>query len=239
MNNSLDLMNRDSRKKDRVQKIPKSLAFSHEEIKIHFRENIKYIEDSLKVLDNNKLNKEDEANILRSRIMFLDSAIDFYMHEITKYGMKKMFDGQWKRNDKYLDFKINLDTLHTISELNEREFFNDVINKSISSDTFMDFNSIKKQLNMIGLDINVISRKVFYEKGDNASPINKLKDFLNSLYYRRNRIAHQSDRDPATGRRGEIDRDFVKININTVIGIVSAIDDEIVKKDMLIEDEKL
>ncbi len=205
MNNSLDLMNRDSRKKDRVQKIPKSLAFSHEEIKIHFRENIKYIEDSLKVLDNNKLNKEDEANILRSRIMFLDSAIDFYMHEITKYGMKKMFDGQWKRNDKYLDFKINLDTLHTISEfldsaidfymheitkygmkkmfdgqwkrndkyldfkinldtlhtiseLNEREFFNDVINKSISSDTFMDFNSIKKQLNMIGLDINVISR---------------------------------------------------------------------------------
>ena len=41
----------------------------------------------------------------------------------------------------------------------------------------MDFNSIKKQLNMIGLDINVISRTVFYEKGDNASPINKLKDF--------------------------------------------------------------
>lgn len=178
MNNSLDLMNRDSRKKDRVQKIPKSLAFSHEEIKIHFRENIKYIEDSLKVLDNNKLNKENEANILRSRIMFLDSAIDFYMHEITKYGMKKMFDGQWKRNDKYIDFKINLDTLHTISELNEREFFNDVINKSISSDTFMDFNSIKKQLNIIGLDINVISRTLFYKKCNNASSINKLKNFF-------------------------------------------------------------
>ena len=123
--------------------------------------------------------------------------------------------------------------------MNEREFFNDVINKSISSDTFMDFNSIKKQLNMIGLDINVISRTVFYKKGDNTSPINKLKDFLNNLYYRRNRIAHQSDRDPATGRRGEIDRDFVKININTVIDIVSAIDDEIVKKDMLIEEEKM
>ena len=92
---------------------------------------------------------------------------------------------------------------------------------------------------MIGLDINVISRAVFYEKGDNASPINKLKDFLNSLYYRRNRIAHQSDRDPATGRRGKIDKNFVKININTVIDIISAIDDEIVKKDMFIEDEKL
>ena len=77
------------------------------------------------------------------------------------------------------------------------------------------------------------------KKGDNASPINKLKDFLNSLYYRRNRIAHQSDKDPATGRRGEIDRNFVKININTVIDIVSAIDDEIVKKDMLIEDKSL
>ncbi len=33
--------------------------------------------------------------------------------------------------------------------------------------------------------------------------------------------------------------DFVKININTVVNIVSAIDDEIVKKDMLIEDKSL
>lgn len=233
MNNSLDLIDRNSRKKDRVQKIPKALSFSHEEIRTHFKENIKHIEDSLKVLDNNDLKKEDVANILRSQIMFLDSALDFYMHEITKYGMKKMFDGQWERNDKYLDFKINLDALHTISELNEREFFNDIINKSIAADTFMEFNSIKKQINMIGLDINVISRAVFYEKGDKTSPINKLKDFLNTLYYRRNRIAHQSDRDPATGKRGEIDKEFVKGNIDTVVKIVSAIDCEIEKKDCI------
>ena len=163
--------------------------------------------------------------------MFLDSALDFYMHEITKYGMKKMFDGQWERNDKYLDFKISLDALHTISELNEKEFFNDIINKSISAETFMEFNSIKKQINMIGLDINVIARAAFYKNGDSTSPMNKMKEFLNTLYYRRNRIAHQSDRDPLTSVRSDIDVDFVKSNIDVVVKIVSAIDDEIEKKN--------
>lgn len=231
MNNNLDFTRRDSMVKDRVQKIPKAVSFSHEEIKFHFRENIKHIEDSLKILENNNLNVEDAANILRSQIMFLDSALDFYMHEITKYGMKKMFDGQWERNDKYLDFKISLDALHTISELNEKEFFNDIINKSISSETFMEFNSIKKQINMIGLDINVIARAVFYKKGDSTSPMNKMKEFLNTLYYRRNRIAHQSDRDPLTSVRSDIDVDFVRGNIDVMVKIVSAIDDEIDKKN--------
>ena len=231
MNNNLDFTRRDSMVKDRVQKIPKAVSFSHEEIKSHFRENIKHIEDSLKILENNNLNVEDAANILRSQIMFLDSALDFYMHEITKYGMKKMFDGQWERNDKYFDFKISLDALHTISELNEKEFFNDIINKSISSETFMEFNSIKKQINMIGLDINVIARAVFYKKGNSTSPINKMKEFLNTLYYRRNRIAHQSDRDPLTSVRSDIDVDFVRGNIDVMVKIVSAIDDEIDKKN--------
>ena len=48
MNNNLDFTRRDSMVKDRVQKIPKAVSFSHEEIKSHFRENIKHIEDSLK-----------------------------------------------------------------------------------------------------------------------------------------------------------------------------------------------
>ena len=235
MNNSLDLMNRNNRKKDRVQKIPKALSFSHEEIKNHFKENIKHIEDSLNILENNNLNKENKENILRSQIMFLDSALDFYVHEITKYGMKKMFDGQWERNDKYLDFKINLDALHTISELNEKEFFNDIINKSISAETFMEFNSIKKQINMIGLDINVIAKSIFYKKGDSTSPINKMKEFLNKLYYRRNRIAHQSDRDPLTSVRSDIDMEFVRYNIGIVVRIVSSIDNEIEKKDRAVE----
>ena len=167
--------------------------------------------------------------------MFLDSALDFYVHEITKYGMKKMFDGQWERNDKYLDFKINLDALHTISELNEKEFFNDIINKSISAETFMEFNSIKKQINMIGLDINVIAKSTFYKKGDSTSPINKMKEFLNKLYYRRNRIAHQSDRDPLTSVRSDIDMEFVRYNIDIVVRIVSSIDNEIEKKDRAVE----
>lgn len=164
MNNNLDFTRRDSMVKDRVQKIPKAVSFSHEEIKSHFRENIKHIEDSLKILENNNLNVEDAANILRSQIMFLDSALDFYMHEITKYGMKKMFDGQWERNDKYLDFKISLDALHTISELNEKEFFNDIINKSISAETFMEFNSIKKQINMIGLILMLLLEQHFIRR---------------------------------------------------------------------------
>ena len=61
--------------------------------------------------------------------------------------------------------------------------------------------------------------------------MNKMKEFLNTLYYRRNRIAHQSDRDPLTSVRSDIDVDFVKSNIDVMVKIVSAIDDEIDKKN--------
>ena len=43
--------------------------------------------------------KQTEAeDIWRSQIVFLDSAIDFYIHEIVKYGIIKMFNGNWAKS---------------------------------------------------------------------------------------------------------------------------------------------
>ena len=156
MNIDLTLMNRDKNKKERIQNVSKVTQFSHEDIKNHFRENIESIKNSFEILEDNNLNEDHKQNILRSQIMFLDSALDFYMHEITKYGMKKMYDGQWDRTEKYLNVKINLDDMHIIEDENAKDFFNDIINKSISSETFMSATSIMNQFKLLGFNIDNI-----------------------------------------------------------------------------------
>ena len=41
-------------------------------------------------------------DILRSQVVFLDSAFDFFMHEATKYGMVQIFQGIWEKTEKYM-----------------------------------------------------------------------------------------------------------------------------------------
>ncbi|WP_294708734.1 HEPN domain-containing protein [uncultured Fusobacterium sp.] len=231
MNIDLTLMNRDKNKKERIQNVSKVTQFSHEDIKNHFRENIESIKNSFEILEDNNLNEDHKQNILRSQIMFLDSALDFYMHEITKYGMKKMYDGQWDRTEKYLNVKINLDDMHIIEDENAKDFFNDIINKSISSETFMSATSIMNQFKLLGFNIDNILNVAFYKSGDNVSTREKFKVLINGLYNRRNKIAHQSDRNPANSEKSSIDREFVEKNIDIVIKFVSAIDTEIIRKD--------
>lgn len=45
-------------------------------------------------------------DILRSQIVFLDSAFDYFMHQITKYGMVQIFQGIWEKTEKYDNFTI-------------------------------------------------------------------------------------------------------------------------------------
>lgn len=45
-------------------------------------------------------------DILRSQVVFLDSAFDFFMHEATKYGMVQIFQGIWEKTEKYNNFTV-------------------------------------------------------------------------------------------------------------------------------------
>ena len=91
----------------REKKIYKTVQFEANEILERFNKNIEEIKKQSELISDLKdENLEFYKDILRSQIVFLDSAFDFYMHEITKYGMCKIYDGVWKRTEKFNNYTI-------------------------------------------------------------------------------------------------------------------------------------
>lgn len=179
----------------------------------------------------------DEKNdhykdILRSQVVFLDSAYDFFMHEITKYGMEQIFQGNWPKTQKYDNFSIRLGDISDVIRHTENEgWFLDIVNSTYANDTFMNAESVISQLNLIGLHWQKIAKAAFYEQGSTTPTDEKFKSALNSLFQRRNKIVHQADRQHETGEKFEINQEQVETYINNIGRIVSAICEAIKDKD--------
>ena len=91
----------------REKKIYNTVQFEANEILERFNKNIEEIKKQSELISDLKDdNLEFYKDILRTQIVFLDSAFDFYMHEITKYGMCKIYDGVWKRTEKFNNYTI-------------------------------------------------------------------------------------------------------------------------------------
>lgn len=167
-------------------------------------------------------------DILRSQIVFLDSAFDFFMHEITKYGMMQIFQRTWDKTDKYNNFTIRLGDISEILQNPEQEnWFLDIVNDSYAEDTFMSSEAVIGQLNLIGIKWQNIADRAFYEQGSTTPTKDKFKLTLNSLFKRRNKIAHQADCLHETGVKVDIERETVENYISDIEKIVTAICNEI------------
>jgi len=145
-------------------------------------------------------------DIWRSQIVFLDSAFDFYMHEIVKYGIIKMFNGDWGESNDYKKMKVRLsfavDLAQNPSSASKLLEEIDEMNKY---SCFMGAKKLKEQLDFIAVNYNLK---------------NSEKDLLNDLYNRRNQIAHQSDRIPGQQQKQPITKSYVKDFINRIESFV-------------------
>lgn len=74
------------------------VRFELDQIMKHFTDNINAIKDQFIVADDliSSDKKEAGETIWRSQVVFLASALDFYMHELTKYGLCQIFSGKWE-----------------------------------------------------------------------------------------------------------------------------------------------
>lgn len=218
----------------REKKVIKVVDFHLDEIFNQFNENITGIRSKFNIADKLLQEHDEEScnDIWRSQIVFLDSALDYYIHCITKYGMNKIFNGEWDKTDKYKKFMIPLEKVEfALKNTENKIWFIELINKSYANDTFMDASSVKSQLNLIDIDFNEIANDVFYEKDSTQKTFEKLKEFLNSLFNRRNSIAHQSDRLHENGVRKKINKDEVKYFIDNVEKVVISIQKSIENKN--------
>lgn len=167
-------------------------------------------------------------DILRSQIVFLDSAFDFFMHEVTKYGMVQIFQGVWEKTERYNNFTIRLGEISDVLQNPEQEnWFLDIVNDSYAEDTFMSADAVIGQLNLIGVKWQSVADRAFYEQGSTTPTKDKFKHTLNSLFRRRNQIAHQADCLHETGAKINIERGDVETYIDDIEKIVTAISEEI------------
>lgn len=202
------------------------VKFEIDEIKQHYRESVDEIEKqcsvALELINSGK--HEQAENIWRAQVVFLESAFDFYLHEVTKYGLSQIYDGYWKATKKYNNMNVKMEIVHKVIKGDQDSaWFLNYINDYYKEVTMVSFSSFKDQMNLLGLEVKEIADKAFYKIGETEKTINKLKRRLNELYDRRNIIAHQFDRKHSNAVKKEISECVVKEFIKDMIKIVDAI----------------
>lgn len=214
----------------REKKVVPVTRFELNEIKKHFDDSISAVKSQFIVADELlKHGKNIEAEyIWRSQIIFIESAFDYYMHEITKYGLTQIFDEKWKPTKRYQNIMVDMKHISmAFREGKDSGWFLEYINSYYEKDTLVSFESFKKQINLLGIGIKDIADAAFYERGETENTKDKLKRRLNQLFYRRNLIAHQADRSHLNAELHGISCELVEQYISDMNSIVEAIHKEL------------
>ena len=127
-----------------------------------------------------------------------------------------MFSNEWDKTSQYKNFNVKMEFVEVgLNSLNSRDWFFEYVNDSFNRVVFMSSESMKDQLNSIGIPYKDVMHNVFKKKSENES-MKEGNRFVQSLFRRRNAIAHQNDRSHDSGIQDDIDKTYVVDNIETV-----------------------
>lgn len=227
---SLSVRKEDVREKNEVAYV--AIQFELIQIKQHFIDSLSDIKKQFAVADRLKeAGQEDEAkDVWRSQIVFLEGILDFYVHELSKYALVKMFTGKWPKSASYKNFQIPMITVEEgLKNPESTSWLFDRLNTRFSAETYLHPEQLGQQLSLIGMKLDNVCKNAF-PKVRRQSYI-KGQDRLKALFKRRNQIAHQADRKHTNAEKEEISKEFVLESINTVESFVNAIHIEALSKE--------
>ncbi len=165
---NLDLVARNEETRDKFH--TEVIRFELDQILQHFVEAIQSINAQFDVADELvEFGKVIEGeNIWRAQIIFLASALDFYMHELTKYGLCEIYNENWDRTDKYENLQVNMKVIEVALKSGEDiDWFLEYINNYYRSITMVSYESVKDQLNLLGINLAPCCRWSFLPKRRN------------------------------------------------------------------------
>lgn len=151
----------------------------------------------------------DLTDLLRSQIVMVVSALDHYIHEITRVGMLKVYDGKRPQTPAFLRFQVKMEaTLQGIAAVQgDNRWLDEEIRRNHGHLPFQHPDKIADAIRLFS------SCKLWDSV---ASELNlKVEDVKNQLQLilgRRNQIVHESDLDPMSpgNRWGISSSDSVK-----------------------------
>ena len=224
---NLDLVARNEDTRDKFH--TEVIRFELDQILQHFAETIQAINAQFDVADELFASGKviEGENIWRAQIIFLASGFDFYMHELTKYGLCEIYDENWERTDKYENLQVNMNVIEVALKSGEDiDWFLEYINGYYRAITMVSYESVREQLNLLGINSALVAEGAFYQRGGNENTKVKLKRRLNELFSRRNIIAHQSDRAHTDAQVNIITKEIVQNFVWDIEKIVKSIDEE-------------
>ena len=145
----------------------------------------------------------DLTDILRAQIVMSVSALDHYIHEITRVGMLEVYDGARPSTDAFLRFQVTMGAvMDGISKSGENKWLDTEIREKHGHQAFQHPDKIADAVRLFSscklwpsaaaqLNLNVLDTK------------NRLRVIID----RRNQIVHEADLDPSypgTGNRWPI-----------------------------------
>ena len=216
-------------RKENIRDKNQIIQFDLDDILHHFDENISNIKNQLTLADElvKSNNTSAAEEIWRSQIVFLESAFDFYMHELTKCGLLKIFRGEWNQTKKYRNLQLKMSYLERALDDNDDIWFLEFINEFYRDITMASFDSVKKQFSLLGIDRQQVADNAFYYRNSSEKTIDKLQRRLDDLFKRRNCIAHQSDRRHENAMREGISKEDAVNFIADIEKVVYGIDKHI------------
>lgn len=96
-----------------------------------------------------------------------------------------------------------------LTTASSNKWFFEYLNNRFSRDAFLSVESMRDQLNLIGVGFVDAMAKAFPRANVNTSNKDGAK-IVGELFKRRNEIAHQNDRDHATAIQNNISKEFVE-----------------------------
>ena len=155
-----------------------------------FRENITRVRDLgglHTALDNTTTSVIDLTDLLRAQIVMIVSALDLYIHEITRIGILAVYSGERPQTDAFLRFQVPLG-----SAMQGTSF----------DDTWLDIEIRERHGHQSFQDPNKIADAIRHFSSCELWPsvarhlnldVRDVKDQLSAIVKRRNQIVHEAD----------------------------------------------
>ena len=164
-----------------------------------FRENITRVQNLAGLhtaLDNTTTSVIDLTDLLRAQIVMIVSALDLYIHEITRIGILAVYNGERPQTDAFLRFQVPLRSIM------QGTSFEDDSEKQRPDATWLDVEIRERHGHQSFQDPNRIADAIRLFSSCELWPsvakhlnldVKDVKDQLSAIVKRRNQIVHEAD----------------------------------------------
>jgi hypothetical protein len=160
----------------------------------------------------------DTSDILRAQYVLAVSALDHYVHEVTRLGMLEIFDDNRPAPPAFLRFRVSLDCLSSGNVISRSDFDSEIR----SQHGWVAFQHPDKLADAIRLISDAKLWDCVSAKLGVAA--DKTKERLKLIVDRRNKIAHEADMDPTYPKaRWPISAPDVDGVVEFLVNVVEAI----------------